>query len=65
MKIPFFAKMTPNITDIVEIATAAKEGEVCTIAQVTLVPIKLLYVPCSIIHECTFNQVSYFCQNDI
>ena len=26
MKIPFFAKMTPNITDIVDIATAAKLG---------------------------------------
>lgn len=25
--IPFFAKMTPNITSIVEIARAAKEGE--------------------------------------
>ena len=27
VKIPFFAKMTPNVTDIVDIATAAKEGE--------------------------------------
>ena len=27
VKIPFFAKMTPNITEIVEIARAAKEGE--------------------------------------
>ena len=26
VKIPFFAKMTPNITEIVEIAQAAKEG---------------------------------------
>jgi len=26
IKIPFFAKLTPNVTDIVEIATAAKEG---------------------------------------
>ena len=26
VKIPFFAKLTPNITDIVEIARAAKEG---------------------------------------
>ena len=26
VKIPFFAKMTPNITDIVDIASAAKEG---------------------------------------
>ena len=26
MKIPFFAKMTPNVTEIVEIARAAKEG---------------------------------------
>ena len=26
VKIPFFAKMTPNITEIVEIARAAKEG---------------------------------------
>ena len=24
--IPFFAKMTPNVTNIVDIATAAKEG---------------------------------------
>lgn len=28
VKIPFFAKMTPNITEIVEIARAAKEGEI-------------------------------------
>lgn len=27
VKIPFFAKMTPNITNIVDIARAAKEGE--------------------------------------
>ena len=26
MKIPFFAKMTPNVTEIVDIAQAAKEG---------------------------------------
>ena len=26
MKIPFFAKMTPNVTEIVEIARAAQEG---------------------------------------
>ena len=26
VKIPFFAKMTPNVTEIVDIATAAKEG---------------------------------------
>lgn len=26
VKIPFFAKMTPNITDITEIAAAAREG---------------------------------------
>ena len=26
VKIPFFAKMTPNVTDIVAIARAAKEG---------------------------------------
>jgi dihydropyrimidine dehydrogenase (NADP+) len=28
VKIPFFAKLTPNVTDIVEIASAAKEGTV-------------------------------------
>lgn len=27
VKIPFFAKLTPNVTNIVDIATAAKEGE--------------------------------------
>ncbi len=27
IKIPFFAKMTPNITEIVDIARAAKEGK--------------------------------------
>uniref|UniRef100_A0A0B7B8B4 Dihydropyrimidine dehydrogenase [NADP(+)] n=1 Tax=Arion vulgaris TaxID=1028688 RepID=A0A0B7B8B4_9EUPU len=27
VKIPFFAKLTPNVTDIVEIAKAAKEGQ--------------------------------------
>ena len=26
MKIPFFAKMTPNVTEIVDIARAAQEG---------------------------------------
>ena len=26
VKIPFFAKLTPNVTSIVDIATAAKEG---------------------------------------
>ena len=26
VKIPFFAKLTPNVTDIVDIARAAKEG---------------------------------------
>ena len=26
-KIPFFAKLTPNVTDIVIIARAAKEGK--------------------------------------
>ena len=26
VKIPFFAKLTPNVTDIVDIAKAAKEG---------------------------------------
>ncbi len=26
VKIPFFAKLTPNVTDILEIARAAKEG---------------------------------------
>ena len=26
VKIPFFAKMTPNVTEIVDIAQAAKEG---------------------------------------
>jgi dihydroorotate dehydrogenase len=28
VKIPFFAKMTPNITNIVDIARAAKEGKI-------------------------------------
>ena len=27
VKIPFFAKLTPNVTSIVDIALAAKEGE--------------------------------------
>lgn len=27
VKIPFFAKLTPNVTSIVEIAKAAKEGK--------------------------------------
>jgi len=27
VKIPFFAKLTPNVTEIVDIARAAKEGE--------------------------------------
>ena len=29
MKIPFFAKLTPNVTEIVDIARAAKEGDFC------------------------------------
>ena len=32
VKIPFFAKLTPNVTNIVDIATAAKEGA-CKIVQ--------------------------------
>ena len=32
VKIPFFAKLTPNVTNIVDIATAAKEGT-CKIVQ--------------------------------
>ena len=31
VKIPFFAKLTPNVTDIVDIARAAQEGIVCAI----------------------------------
>lgn len=27
VRIPFFAKLTPNVTDIVKIAMAAQEGE--------------------------------------
>ena len=27
VKIPFFAKLTPNVTDIVDIATAALQGQ--------------------------------------
>ena len=27
VKIPFFAKLTPNVTEIVDIARAAKEGD--------------------------------------
>jgi dihydropyrimidine dehydrogenase (NADP+) len=27
VKIPFFAKLTPNVTDILDIAIAAKEGQ--------------------------------------
>ena len=27
VKIPFFAKLTPNVTNIVDIATAAKQGK--------------------------------------
>ena len=38
VKIPFFAKMTPNITDIVEIARAAKEGEVTIHVTIALSP---------------------------
>ena len=40
MKIPFFAKLTPNVTDIVDIARAAKEGDFCyhiIIAQSVLI----------------------------
>ena len=31
IKIPFFAKLTPNVTDIVDIARAAQEGIMCLI----------------------------------
>ena len=31
VKIPFFAKLTPNVTDIVDIARAAQEGIVYAI----------------------------------
>ena len=33
VKIPFFAKLTPNVTDIVVIARAAQEGEVDGLLQ--------------------------------
>ena len=33
VKIPFFAKLTPNVTDIVVIARAAQEGEVDGLSQ--------------------------------
>ena len=36
VKIPFFAKMTPNVTDIVAIARAAQEGKHACISQSTL-----------------------------
>ena len=41
VKIPFFAKMTPNVTEIVAIATAAKEGCVFKGYIVVVVDIKL------------------------
>lgn len=31
VKIPVFPKMTPNVTDIVAIARAAKEGKKCRV----------------------------------
>ena len=44
--IPFFAKLTPNVTSVLEIARAAKEGcilraIVCTVCYVGSVPISL------------------------
>ena len=32
-KIPFFAKLTPNVTNIVTIAKAAQEGQLCSAAR--------------------------------
>ena len=40
IKIPFFAKLTPNVTDIVDIARAAQEGIMCLI----LISIKVLEI---------------------
>lgn len=34
VRVPFFAKLTPNVTDIVSIARAAKEGKTCRPAGV-------------------------------
>ena len=39
VKIPFFAKLTPNVTDIVDIATAAYQGmRMCTPCLLMLLP---------------------------
>ncbi|KAG5899483.1 hypothetical protein JTB14_015194 [Gonioctena quinquepunctata] len=37
IKIPFFIKMTPNITDITELATAAKEGGASGVAAINTI----------------------------
>ena len=42
VKIPFFAKLTPNVTDIVDIATAAKDGN-CFISTHIFFAILLLF----------------------
>lgn len=34
VKIPFFAKLTPNVTNIVDIATAAYEGNITDIIAI-------------------------------
>lgn len=36
IKIPFFAKLTPNVTNIVDIARAAHEGELINVALINL-----------------------------
>lgn len=43
VKIPFFAKLTPNVTDITTIATAAHEGGADGVTAINTVCVTLLY----------------------
>ena len=44
VKIPFFAKMTPSVTDIVSIARAAKEGVYMDKPDLNSIAVLLLYL---------------------
>lgn len=61
VSIPFFAKLTPNVTNIVDIAKAAHEGDTSFIIHITLH--SYVYLTCKIpptTVPCQLKGMSYF-----
>lgn len=61
VQVPFFAKLTPNVTDIVSIARAAKEGKSwnCIISPVTnaapmVQPCQSRHFPHTLMYPCIY-----------